>query len=56
MSLEKNIERIADALEAIAKSMGAGVLSGEKNAAAPHTGYPISSVSLVTSEILCPVY
>ena len=47
MSLEKNIERIADALEAIAKSMGAGVLSGEKNAAAPHTGHP------ATQQISC---
>lgn len=39
MSLEKNIERIADALEAIAKTMGAGVLSGEKNAAVPQEGH-----------------
>lgn len=39
MSLEKNIERIADALEAIAKTIGAGTLSGEKNAAAPRAGH-----------------
>lgn len=33
MSLEKNIERIADALEAIARTMGAKVPSEDKNAA-----------------------
>lgn len=34
MSLEKNIERIADALEAVAKMMGAGVPSGGNSVAA----------------------
>ena len=38
MSLEKNIERIADALETIAKTMGAKVPSEDKNAIVPQTG------------------